>query len=242
MSKQFIAYKEQMKIDYFAYFAKAYFAFNCYLRDKFSRCTVDRDKIDEMKNVSYFPIFRGLLEDDLFIQNLAELKNKLSNGLITNNNEPVYFEHVKIKSFADRVICNNEYNRVKYFIKITANERIIVKINDKEENKIDCIYDDFDNTLNHSAFSEAQKRRIQSIVNEEINSYVKDITPLITKLSNKETLTDDEKKDIYRAFIEIIYSMRNALFHSEIDPENTETKQAYENAYWLLREFVKKLS
>lgn len=242
MSGQLKAYKEQMEIDYFAYFAKAYFAFNCYLKDKFSNYTKDRDKIEEMKNANSSR-FTRLLEEDLFIQNLSELKTILSQQPITNNNELVYFDKVKIQPFTDRPICNNEtFNRVKYFIKITANERIIVKINNKEENKIDCIYDDFDKTLNNSAFSKSQKNRIQSIVNEEIKSYVKDITPLITKLSNKETLTDDEKKDIYRAFIEIIYSMRNALFHSEIDPENTETKQAYENAYWLLREFVKKLS
>ena len=230
-----------MEIDYFAYFAKAYFAFNCYLKDKFSNYTTDRDKIDEMKRAIYSSIFTRLLEEDLFIQNLIELKNKLSNGLITNNNEPVYFEHVKIKSFTDRVICNNEiYNRVTYFIKITADERVIVRVNNN--NTINCLYSEFNNTLNDTNLSNSQKNRIKSYVDTEINSYVKDITPLITKLSNKETLTDDEKKDIYRAFIEIIYSMRNALFHSEIDPENTETNQAYENAYWLLREFVNKLS
>lgn len=243
MNGQLKEYKEQMEIDYFAYFAKAYFAFNCYLKDKFSNCTADRDKIDEMKRANYFSIFKRLLEENLFIQNLSELKNQLSSRLITNNEEPVYFEYVKIKSFANRIICNNEtYRRVKYFIKITDNGRIIAKINNEEENKIDCIYDDFNNKLNSSVFSKTQKERIQSIIKEEIESYVKDITPLITKLLTNETLTDDEIKDIYRAFVEIIYSMRNALFHSEINPENTETKQAYEKAYWLLREFVRILS
>ncbi|MDA3065408.1 hypothetical protein OFN93_03840 [Campylobacter sp. CN_NE4] len=240
MSGQLKAYKEQMEIDYFAYFAKAYFAFNCYLKDKFSNCKADRDKIDKMKNANS-SIFTRLLKEDLFIQNLIELKNKLSNRFIINDNEPVCFEHVKIKSFQDNEICKNQKHYTKtYYIKILSNGRVIVRIDNNEI--IDCPYNEFENKLNNSSLTDTQKNRVRSYITNEINSYVKDITPLITKLSNKETLTDDEKKDIYRAFIEIIYSMRNALFHSEIDPENTETKQAYENAYWLLREFVKKLS
>lgn len=243
MNGQLKAYKEQMEIDYFTYFAKAYFAFNCYLKDKFSNCTADRDKINEMKNASYSSIFRRLLENDLFIQNLTELKNQLSNGLITNNNEPVHFEHVKIKSFQDKEICNNlKYYKKTYYIKILSVERVIVRIDNN--GIINCPYDEFENSLNNSSLTDTQKNTVRSYVINEINSYVKDITPLITKLSTEENLnlTDDEIKDIYRAFVEIIYSMRNALFHSEIDPENTETKQAYEKAYWLLREFVTKLS
>lgn len=239
-SGQLKAYKEQMEIDYFAYFAKAYFAFNCHLKDKFPNCKADRDKIDEMKRANSSR-FTRLLEEDLFIQNLIELKNKLSNGLITNDNEPVYFEHVKIKSFQDEEICKNQKHYKKtYYIKILSNGRVIVRIDNN--GIIDCPYDEFENKLNNSSLTDTQKNIVRSYITNEINSYVKDITPLITKLSNKETLTDDEKKDIYRAFIEIIYSMRNGLFHSEIEPENDETKSAYEKAYWLLREFVKKLS
>lgn len=42
---------------------------------------------------------------------------------------------------------------------------------------------------------------------------------------------------LYKGFVEIIYKLRNALFHSEVEP-NHDVMRVYKYAYFILRKVV----
>lgn len=230
-----------MEIDYYVYFSKTYFAFNHYLKNEFPKYNDDRARIDEVKNLkSLSKKFKKLLQENIaFFPNLSHMHKILAMDAICNNGEVVNFNRVRINSFFEKILTNDKYNKISYFIKICNDGKIIVNCG---RIKLKCKHEDLERELEEKIKSRSQKDRIKSIVNAEFRSYVKDIGKIIVDFENNTSLSDEDFLDLYRGFIEIIYMLRNALFHSEINPNNKETKEAYEKAYFLLRDFVKELS
>lgn len=247
-------YKEQMEIDYLAYFSKSYFAFNCYVKDKYPKLTDDRMRINEVKKSNNLTEkFRILLLNDTFFYNLIDLRNALGSKEISNMGKEITFENVEIDTYNEKEILNNKYRKVHYYVKILQNGKIIFKCGKSEH--ITCSYDELCDKLKKTLRNEYQEKKIFSAVKQEFDNCIKNVSAIFNELEKNKVNLKDKKlgsqaeqvfKDnniiVYKAFIEIIYLLRNALFHSEIDPTNNETKISYEKAYWLLRDFVKILS
>lgn len=253
-------YKQEMEIDYYAYFAKTYFAFNCYLRDKYKDLNDDRARIDSLKREEKLAEdkFKYLLigTNINFFNDLVSLKNNLAHQEIKNLNKIVEFGKVKLEiyNYKDNILMDKIYKKDKYSIKITKDGKIVININ---SNSFSCSHEELGDKIKKNSFSQSQQDKILSIIKKEFNDYIKDVSETIDSLKFKYPdlqsnstkkfnsaieIFNDNNFEIYKAFIEIIYLMRNALFHSEIRPSNDQTKIAYEKAYWLLREFVKTLS
>ena len=45
---------------------------------------------------------------------------------------------------------------------------------------------------------------------------------------------------LFKGFVEIIYKLRNALFHSEVEP-NSDVMRVYKYAYFILRKLIKEI-
>ena len=45
---------------------------------------------------------------------------------------------------------------------------------------------------------------------------------------------------LYKGFIVIVYNLRNALFHSEVEP-NSDVMRVYKFAYFILRKIIKEI-
>jgi hypothetical protein len=53
--------------------------------------------------------------------------------------------------------------------------------------------------------------------------------------------TNDQERVVAKALIEILYQLRNILFHGELDPTE-DVQPVYENAYQIMRMLVSKLT
>lgn len=231
-----------MEIDYYVYFSKAYFAFNHYLKRQFSHHNDDRARINEVKKRSDLSkkIIKLLKKDTgVFARNLLHLHQILSSDSICNHGVAINFKNVEISSYHEHKLMDENHKKIYYFIKICNNGKIVIKCGKKN---LTCTYEELEQELKSKIQNPYQVGRIKSTIDQEIQSYVKDIGSIIAKLEKSKKMEDEEYVDLYRGFIEIIYMLRNALFHSEINPNNKETKEAYEKAYFLLRDFVKELS
>lgn len=237
-----------MEIDYFAYFTKSYLAFNCYIKNTYSQLADDRTRINKIKESSNLAVkFCRLLKEDIFFLNLIKLRNLLNLQEIANEGKIITFEKVVVDTYQEREILNGKHKKVFYYIKILQNGKVVFKCG-KSEQQI-CLYDELPNSLNESSYSEYQRQHILYAVKQEFDNYIKNVSIILGELEKEYLQLKEDTNNrieevfiIYKAFIEIIYLLRNALFHSEINPNNNETKMAYEKAYWLFRDFVKQLS
>lgn len=227
-----------MEIDYYAYFSKAYFAFNAYIK-KNSDLSNDRERINEIRDhkQNIQVKFNSLLSDNReFLINIVELNNLLNSLEIKNKEEIVTFQKIRIKTLENDKIILDDTN---YFIKLLKNYKIAFS-EKTEKNKFTCNRNELDNYLKNYILD---KNKIKEIVKKVEEFDEIDVSGIIKSLEeNLHSKGSDIDDLVYKAFIEVIYLMRNALFHSEISPLNEETKKAYEKAYWLLREFVRKMS
>lgn len=235
-------YKKQMEIDYYIYFSKAYFAFNHYLKRQFSHYNDDRARINEAKKRSDLSKkFTKLLEKDTgaFARNLLHLHQALSSDSICNNGVAINFKNVEINSYYEHDLMKEKHKKIHYFVKMHNNGKFTISCGGKN---FTCTYEELEQELKSEIQNPYQESRIKSVIDQEIYSYVKDIGKIIIRLEKSKTMENEECIDLYKGFIEIVYMLRNALFHSEINPSNKETKEAYEKAYFLLRDFIEELS
>ena len=240
--QKFKHYKELVEIDYFTYFTKCYLALNAYIKAKFEGN--DREKIDKLKeDVISQKRFKELFVSDTFIANLKDFKQALYIGQIKNENIVASFQRVKIQSFNPKSLTPINKNQIIYNLKIVGgkDEKVefecLGKNNDVKEKK-QCKYSELGQILNQTKLSKTQRDIIKSTFDREINQYHQDLTATIDSANNNSS--DEDKSIIYKGFVEIIYLLRNALFHSEIDPTQEAIQKVYRLAYVLFKDFIYK--
>lgn len=239
--QNFKYYKDLLDVDYLSYFTKSYFAFNAYLQSKFNSGK-DRDKIDKIKeDITSKNRFIELLSDEIFKNKLIEFKNKLMQVEIKNDDVIVSFKRVKIQSFSPKGLEIFSYKKISYDLKIIGGKTekvrfVCIDSNDVKKCDEECEYLKLDETLNNTDLSRVQREKIKGVFSEEISSYHKDLTAIVDNFSG-----DDDKELIYKGFIEIIYALRNALFHNHIEPTKNDVRYVYKLSYELLKNFINKL-
>jgi hypothetical protein len=237
---KFEIYRKLIDIDYYVYFTKAYFAFNAYLKAKYPDYN-DREKIEQVKNNSILKTkFTNLLnEGKHFKDDLASLRTALNNAQIKNQEEFILFTKVKINQHGERELFNNTFNRVSYFIKALNGEKFTFTVN--RYNSQPFKYKELETQLSKSSLSQTQKDKVKLEIEQYIASYSVNLELDIEKLPNIDSLDIQEKNQIidrlYKGFIEIIYLLRNSLFHSEVEP-NSDVMKVYKFAYFILRKIL----
>lgn len=239
--QKFYHYKESIEIDYFTYFSKCYFALNAYIKEKYDGN--DRGKIDALKDEkTIINRFNELLNNAIFCSNLKEFKQALYEAQIKNNNELISFEKVKIKSFQDTLIKENK-NSIRFNLNICAgkDEKVKFQCIDSKGNQLceeECKYVELEQKLNQTKLSEPQRKTIKSLFDNKIAQYHKNLIEIIDNIQSNE---NNDRELLYKGLIEIIYQLRNALFHSQIDPKQDNVHKVYKIAYFLLKDVIYKL-
>ena len=237
---KFEIYRKLIDIDYYVYFTKAYFAFNAYLKAKYPDYN-DREKIEQVKNNSILKTkFTNLLnEGKHFKDDLASLRTALHNAQIKNQEKFILFTEVKINQHEERELFNNAFNRVRYFIKSLNGEKFTFTVNGYNSQPFK--YEELETQLRESGLSQTQKDKVELEIEQYIASYSVNLELDIEKLPNIDSLDTQEKNQIidrlYKGFIEIIYLLRNSLFHSEVEP-NSDVMKVYKFAYFILRKIL----
>ncbi len=237
---KFRSYRESIDIDYFVYFTKAYFAFNAYLKAKYPAYT-DIDKIKKMKDdsigLSKFSqlIYRG----KHFKDDLVSLRDALDATIITNNGEQISFNQVKIGEHTVTTLFSGTFSRISYDIRAIDGEKFTFNVNGIQYGSFK--YEDLESTLEASSMTDAQKNKVRDTIILHVSNYSINLSSDINSLSQLSTFSSMEQteliKRLYRGFIEILYKLRNGLFHSEVEP-NLEVMKVYKFAYFILRKIL----
>lgn len=264
-----IRWIDQTGIDYITHYIKVWIAFNAWYKHAYPQFDTDREIINTIKNSSN-DITRPLkgfmngtgAENDLFKNHLAILHNGLQNYPIENNGENITFL-AAYKEYNTRNQVNNEvYNRITYFLLRTDNARrettrmqVILKSNGGATTFFNYSHTAYDEA-HFIAFAESEDlstpQRIKAI------SYFKSLCPFnvinLIEPSPEETncyncagvnfirqaATIDPAEKVTKGIIEVLYQLRNVVFHGELNP-NQQAQTIYQPAYFILKMLVERL-
>ena len=249
-------WKALAEIDYFTHFVKAWIPFNAWYKTYYPALKTDREAINEIKNTTNAVKnkFIGLLtgnneESEQFRMNIALFHYCLNNKTISHNDKRIYFESFVIEMDRSCLIQNATYNGISYHVELTLTRNNITRVlatvvNSTRRNLLNYQHSSYD--LQHlranndfGRLSPTQRSYLEQLFN--------DANPFkpVNLLSNDQhnfieigqyRLVNDEEL-IFKGIIEMLYSLRNALFHGQIIP-NKDTNLVYEPAYKILKMLI----
>ena len=264
MANYYTAYKEEWKlladIDYFGMFVKAYIPFNAWMNVSYPALHTDREKINEIKkNANPFrnkicTLLNAVNQDGVYFKGLlGELHDLLENHYIHNQDKRITFTCVTLGKNSQN-IAEDSYRGIGYKVQYEngggGNTQTHVLIKNKAGKAIVSIHqadyniDELKALPDFIAISQDdRKKRI-------LNCY-KQVEPYISKdFTTGFNLNDErqfyqcgnykfikEEENIAKGLIEIIYNMRNSLFHGELIPDK-EANKTYGAAYKILRVLI----
>ena len=240
-------WKQLIEVDWLGQYVKAWIAFNAWYRNSFS-LRDDREIIDEIKNDG--GNICSKIENNLsgnssvqqsFQSAVADLHRSLSETVIKSKNRQISFQAIEDYKHAKPI--KERKNNVLYKIKINRDgkQRLVTV---KNSNGTKIYYDTINKgqegnnfeSQNSSRLSEAQKRTLRGFLEES--------TPIHNLLDYGSDPLEvgpynfiNETNLIGRAIIEILYQLRNALFHGDITPD-LESQRVYQPAYLILKSLI----
>lgn len=261
LSSEIVSYLDKWcdsaDIDYFSAFVKAYIPFNAWMNHFFPSLTKDRDKINGVKtstNTFRDKIIKLLKLRDQQGENfrvlIGNLHDALEHSTISKSGESVSFANIVFgKNQQDTANVSRYGMRCHAHYDATTTHTILEVLN-RSGNAIATLnfnsYPEEKDVITHNAYLRLSfdKRAMLLDVYRQVNPV------LIGSL-----LVDDEDENIMcgtfkmtsdveqlaAGLIEILYSLRNALFHGLIDP-NKDANRVYEVAYQILHTLIKALA
>ncbi len=250
-------WKHLADIDYFTYYAKAWITFNAWYKNHFPLIDTDRAAINEIKsnNNSIKSRFMSLIggsneESEVFKSHLGFLHYTLLNNEIRNDEQRIYFENFVFELDRSCLTQTQSYNGIAYYVKLTLSHGQITQVQATVRNSAGTTILNY----NHAAYDfghfvlDSQYQRLSKSQQNYVNDIFKKANPkkpvslMITNPSDPHIkigqfmfIHDNEK--LFKALIEILYSLRNVLFHGQIIPDKN-TNKVYEPAYKVLRMLI----
>jgi len=246
-------WKLLMEIDFFTHFVKAWVAFNAWYKNNFPDVDTDRTAINKIKNnpnrvkSRFNSLIGGTNEEsEIFKNNLGQLHYFLLNNEINNNDTRIYFESFVVELDRSCLEQRKEVRNIKYYVKLTLTKDkityVIATVKNSSSNTLlnynHSIYD-INHLLDDDNFkrlTDNQKDNIQALYRE---ANPKKPTCFLTtdesnyiKIGSYKFINDTEL--LFKGLVEILYNLRNVLFHGQIIPDKN-TNQVYEPAYKILK-------
>jgi hypothetical protein len=252
-------WRDAAEIDWFSQFIKAWIPFNAWMTDTFGDLT-DRDLLDKVKtgsNVVYNRIVpmldpsrdRGQDADEFRLQ-VAELhrllqectvegrRGRVSFETVDLGNNPIKIQQVTVRSRTLRVQRDHP-NKGEVTVEITASRTKAALLLTFPNHDRRALEDDpsFQSCIpEHRArlldlFEAVAPRRIDTVL-------AKHDAPTSECLEFGNTRFVARPEKIFSALVDVIYSLRNALFHGSITP-NTQHNEIYEPAYHIVMRLVR---
>ena len=244
---------DQSDVDYFTYFVKAWIPFNAWYRHSYDTLKTEREILDQVKSDgnsirSRFiaKIEGGDPESQEIRNHIAALHRRLSADPLTGRaGKPVNFEKVLIgpnpQHFAEHK-HGHWFYRVE---RITGSRTVVSTIKSNRGNVVCTIsqtngwkIEEFELDPAFVALNPDDKPRLRQCYEAAdpfcfasllaVGQQPADSIPMDGYFFVKD------KAAIFAGLIEILYAMRNLLFHGELVPD-PQTNRTYEPAYHLLR-------
>ena len=254
-------WKALADIDYFGMFVKAYIPFNAWLSVNYPKLDTDRAKINAIKKDSN-PFRNRIIvlldsesqEGNSFRNNIGELHTLLENHYIENNNKRITFSNIVVgknplKEKDDTL--NGQTYRVQYGDK-SSETRTHCVLKRKNGDKLFSLQQEFYDVSELKACPDFNTLNIQqrncllncyyavmpdSIINLLAGFNPKDKSQYY-EMGQIKFVRDTE--NVAKGLIEVLYNLRNSLFHGELIP-NKDANKTYGAAYKILRELIEAL-
>ncbi|BCZ17680.1 hypothetical protein NHP190003_09620 [Helicobacter sp. NHP19-003] len=253
--QHFEHYKEMGKIDYCTYFIKNYLALNFYCKTRFETRNKkkDREIIDALKDdKQVLHRFSERLDENpkdeklKFFGLLKDFDKILEKSGVKHNTQLVSFTSVQVQPM--QLEQWSEKNRkVTYVLKIHSDRvwdnmlNISVEVRKSKPCSIKGIFDiesdKFISALREKRLSDTQIKTIQDLFRKRLKGRVENIAKLIHR-SDKNMLEGDDRGLIYRGLMEILYQLRNALLHSDVQLWVPRIQEVYKQATLILQEVL----
>ena len=178
---------------------------------------------------------------ETFRSAVADLHRSLSDTIIKSKDRKISFEEIEDYRHAKSV--DEIKNRVSYRIEIDiAEKKRLITITNSKGTAIYCATIDWKQERDN--FNPQQVDTLSHAQNGALRGFLKESSPIHDLLyfgSNPLEIGSfkfiNNPNLIARAIIEILYELRNALFHGEITPD-LKTQRVYQPAYLILKSII----
>lgn len=206
-------------------------------------------------------------ESQEFKSYLASLHNELVRTTINSNGQRIWF-HTAMQTVNPQNQISENYNRLKYFLRVDQQNRTVsnvqINLNKLNDNSRVFQYNHTEYDLNHLLQNQGYTRLSQRR-QEQIRFYYQQLQPVLIEnliegapvvgnVAVQQNFYDCDghnfKRDpaenacyahkVCTALIEVLYQLRNVLFHGEIAP-TTDNQKVYKNAYFCLKYLLEAL-
>ena len=245
-----------IEVDWLGQYAKTWIAFNAWYRKHFGRGQ-DRPIIQKIKSdekeicstIEDFFMDTGT-ESKAFQSNVAKLQSLLARTGIESGGRKISFEAITDYKHARHIKATVDKTTYEIEMDVENAQRNVKVKNSSDENifngtialKVESL--DLNEEWFKSVFENTQHSLSHS-VQETLIAFLKESSPIHNLLAGT---TDDRieiegfrfvnnQNLIARALIEILYQLRNTLFHGEITPTQ-EIQKVYEPAYLILKQII----
>ena len=245
-----------IEVDWLGQYAKTWMAFNAWYRsalgpgnDNRIIAKIKNDKKEICSTIESFLSGSGALQK-AFQSNLAELHNSLIHTNIESKGKKISFEAIEDYQYTkDNKSIEENRSGITYKITIHVDnkQRVVGVENASGENMFNKTI-----TSEDEEFFQGEKwfeklsdngwfEKLSQTQRNYLRVYLEDSSPIHNLLAPDSNPTEiglfkftSDKKLIARALIEILYQLRNSLFHGELTP-TPEVQKAYEPAYLILK-------
>ena len=246
-----------IEVDWLGQYAKTWMAFNAWYRSQFGKEKNDGKIIEKIKNdeeeicseIENFLSGSGAVEK-AFQSDIAELHDSLVDKNIKSKGTTISFEAIEDYQYTKDTKSIEENRRgITYKITIHAdNKQRVVRVeNASGENIFDktITAEDEESFQGEKWFEKLSDsgwfEKLSQTQRNYLRADLEDSSPIHNLLDFSDNFTEigsykftSDKKLIARALIEILYQLRNSLFHGELTP-TPEVQKAYEPAYLILK-------
>ena len=248
-----LQWKRLVEVDWLGQYVKAWVAFNAWYSNNFKppqgkRRFRDREIIEKIKNDEggICSKIENLLSgtdsnQKLFQSDVAALHKALSDITVKSNGKRISLREIWDYHYVSPI--DNTRNGIKYEIEINrANRTRVVKVSGRNPFNKTITAAQEESFRGERWFEEQSDSGWFEKLSQPQRNYLRvlleDTSPIhnLLDFSNDPNKFTDNKKLISRSHIEILYQLRNALFHGEVTPNEVQT--VYQPAYLVLKQII----
>jgi hypothetical protein len=251
-------WKKLSSIDYFTQFVKAWISFNAWYKNYYPECNTDRQAIDHLKakRNKIRDKLISLINDQnndgvIFKARISDLHSRLEQKYLYNRNERITFTQITVES-NPRLQNTFTRNRCTYKAVRGISNRsgeIDISIDNQSGNSTFSYtqrngfnINDLTSNSDFLRLSKSQQKNLKACY-EEINpsrpvNLVNADPQSCIQMGSIHFVNDAEL--LAKGVIEVLYKLRNILFHGEIVPDD-DTNKVYEPAYQILHTLIQSL-
>lgn len=247
-----LQWKQLVEVDWIGQYVKAWVAFNAWYRNTFPSDLKDWEIIEEIKDdqgnirskIENFLSGSGS-DSESFQLNVASLHKELTKATVKSSQKRIWLQQIFDYKYVNSIQEIKRGITYKIDINIRGKQRVVRVINSSNQELFNQTINSKDEKyLPEESFPEEWFKDLSPTQRHILDGFLSASSPIHNLLNSSEDYINignlkfiNNKELIARALIEVLYQLRNALFHGEITP-NAEVQRVYQFAYLVLKQII----